>query len=65
MSDIFISYASEDRSRISPIVSALQQHGWSRWWDRSILAGQTFDHSIEAALAEARGYVVRVRDNLL
>ncbi|MBV9295028.1 MAG: toll/interleukin-1 receptor domain-containing protein [Acidobacteriaceae bacterium] len=58
MSDIFISYASADRSRIRPLVNALQQQGWSVWWDRTILAGKTFDQVIEAALADARCVVV-------
>jgi hypothetical protein len=29
MADIFISYASEDRERIIPIVKALEGEGWS------------------------------------
>lgn len=58
MSDIFISYASEDRPRIRPLVDALQKQGWSVWWDRTILAGKSFDDVIEAALADARCVIV-------
>jgi hypothetical protein len=42
VSDIFISYASEDRSRVRPLADALSGHGWSVWWDRQIhLAGRS------------------------
>ena len=58
MSDIFISYASEDRSRVRPLADALSGHGWSVWWDRQIQAGRTFDQVIAEALASARCVVV-------
>ena len=58
MHDIFISYASEDRPRVKPLVDALQQKGWSVWWDRTIRAGRTFDRVIEAALDDARCVIV-------
>jgi hypothetical protein len=54
MSDIFLSYASEDRERILPLVELLEGQGWSVWWDRSIPVGQDFDRTIEAAMAAAR-----------
>jgi hypothetical protein len=34
MSDIFISYASEDRSKAEPLAKALEEQGWSVFWDR-------------------------------
>src|SRR5215469_133866 len=58
MTDIFISYASLDRPRVKPLVDALQQQGWSVWWDRTILAGKTFDRVIEAALKDSRCVIV-------
>ena len=30
MSDIFVSYAREDRDRIQPVLRALERH-WSVW----------------------------------
>jgi hypothetical protein len=58
VSDIFISYASADRPRVGPLVDALRHQGWSVWWDRTILPGETWDQVIEAALAEARCVIV-------
>ena len=54
MSDIFISYASEDRQRVAPLAMALSEQGWSVWWDRAINAGRSFDEVIEAELTAAR-----------
>lgn len=65
VSDIFISYANEDRSRVRPLADALSGHGWSVWWDREIPAGRTFDQVIAEALAGARCVlVVRSRDSV-
>jgi hypothetical protein len=50
MSDIFISYASEDRDRAEVLAAALEARGWSVWWDRTIPPGKTFDEVIEEAL---------------
>ncbi len=58
MADIFISYASTDLPRIKPLVDALVQRGWSVWWDRTILPGETWDEVIDAALNAARCVIV-------
>ena len=58
MADIFISYASEDRNRVIPVVKALERHGWSVWWDRIIPPGKTFAKVIEKALGAARCLIV-------
>lgn len=39
MADIFLSYSSDDRGRVRPIVAALERRDWSVWWDREILPG--------------------------
>jgi formylglycine-generating enzyme required for sulfatase activity len=54
MADIFISYASEDRSRAEILAKALEAQGWTVWWDRRITVGQSFEEVIEQALDEAK-----------
>ena len=58
MSDIFISYASEDRAETEKLAHAMESHGWSVWWDRTITVGKSFGIVIEEALDEAQCVVV-------
>jgi hypothetical protein len=58
MADIFISYARADRDKVRPIAKALEDKGWSVWWDARIRSGEAFDRVIEKALAEARCVIV-------
>lgn len=58
MTDIFLSYGSEDRPRARLIADALEAEGWDVWWDREIRAGERFDHSIDQAITQARCIVV-------
>ena len=63
MSDIFISYASEDREKARELAEALSRRGWSVWWDRKIPPGKSFDEVIEKALAESKCVIVPARLN--
>jgi len=58
MTDIFISYASEDRSRVEPLAKALEDQGWTVFWDRTIPAGKTWRQVIGEALETARSVIV-------
>jgi hypothetical protein len=58
MSDIFISYAREDRNKAKALAELFQQQGWSVWWDRNIPPGRSFDEVIEEALGAAKCVVV-------
>lgn len=58
MSDIFISYASEDREWVRGLASEFEAQGWSVWWDRNIPTGRSFTAVIEEALGEAKAIVV-------
>ena len=58
MSDIFISYAREDRPRAEAIAKALEAHGWSVWWDWVIPTGKKFRRVIEDEIGKARCVMV-------
>jgi hypothetical protein len=58
MSDIFLSYKSEDKPRAKIIAKTLEQYGYSVWWDRIILPGKTFDEVIKEALNAAKCVIV-------
>lgn len=58
MADIFLGYAREDRDKAETIAAALEQHGWSVWWDVKIPAGRTFDEVIEEAITAAECVIV-------
>ena len=58
MSDIFISYAKEDREWVGTLADALLGTGWSLFWDRDIPLGLTWDEHIGRKLEEARCVVV-------
>ena len=58
MADVFLSYASEDRSRVQPLVKALETLQYTVWWDRQIDPGANFENVIEAELVDAKIVVV-------
>jgi len=58
VTDVFISYASEDRDHAGMLASALGSLGWSVWWDRKIIPGHVFDEAIERELETAKSVVV-------
>ncbi len=58
MSDIFISYKTEDRKRVAPLVAALRAAGLDVWWDQDIPAGGGWRHTIAQQLDVAKLCVV-------
>lgn len=58
MADIFVSYKSEDRRRVEPLVKALQANGYSVWWDRYIGTGDEWRETIERELDAAKCVIV-------
>lgn len=58
MADVFVSYSRGDKARVAPLVAAIEDQGWSVWWDPDIVPGQEFDRRIVAELACAHAVVV-------
>lgn len=58
MADVFISYAREDLESAQALAALLQGHGWSVWWDRDLVPGNSFDEVIERELTAAAAVVV-------
>lgn len=58
MTELFVSYASEDLDRVKPLIAALEEYGWRVWWDRELVAGPSYDEKIEEALDTARCVIV-------
>lgn len=58
MTDLFVSYKSEDRARVKPLVDALITDGVHVWWDAHIDGGDTWRESIELNLASAKCVLV-------
>lgn len=47
MLKLFVSYATEDRVKVTPIVDRLQAEGFSPWYDQHILPGENWRLQIE------------------
>jgi hypothetical protein len=58
MSDIFISYKTEDRKRVAHLVAALRAAGLDVWWDQDIPPGGGWRETIIAQLDRAKLCVV-------
>lgn len=58
MSDIFISYSSNDRPWVAGFAKTLEAHGWSVWWDRNIPTGGSFNAVIRQELSAAKCAIV-------
>ncbi len=52
MTDIYISYAREDRERVRPLAESLQFEGWDVWWDPSeptLTGSAAIDQKLDSA----------------
>jgi TolB-like protein len=58
MPDVFLSYSREDQAIARRFAQALEQEGFSVWWDQTLTAGEAFDKVTEQALQNARAVVV-------
>jgi TolB-like protein len=55
---IFFSYSRTDLKNVRPIITAIEEAGYSVWWDGLLEVGVTFTHTTETALESARAVVV-------
>ncbi|HSJ84078.1 MAG TPA: TIR domain-containing protein [Acidimicrobiia bacterium] len=61
MADVFISYASEDRSAADEIAAALEQRGYACWIaPRDIRAGASWADAIAEAIGQSRSFLMVV-----
>ena len=58
MSDIFISYAREDKERAQDLAEVFAQQNWTVWWDKVIPPGKKYSDVIADQLASAKAVVV-------
>lgn len=58
MTDVFLSYKAEDRSRVAPLVQALETDGFSVWWDEHIGGGDDWRGTILRHLEAAKCVIV-------
>ncbi len=56
--DIFLSYARQDRATARAFAECLSEEGFKVWWDASLHSGETFDEVIEKHLRDAQAVVV-------
>ena len=58
MGDIFISYKRENRDTAEALAHALEDLGFSTWWDTRLQAGESFSEVIEEKLHVAKCVIV-------
>jgi TIR domain len=58
VSDVFMSYKSEDRELVQTLAQALEAAGISVWWDKKISAGGSWRETIAGALNSAKVVIV-------
>lgn len=58
VTDIFLSYARQDRASARIFAECLGEEGFRVWWDASLHSGETFDEVIEQRLRDAKAVVV-------
>ena len=58
MTDIFISYAHADRSKVESLAGSLISAGYDVWWDHKLVGGTAFAAEIERALHRSKCVIV-------
>jgi hypothetical protein len=58
MNEVFVSYKREDELRVGRVVRALEDTGFSVWWDRGLRGGESWRAQIQSALDAAKCVIV-------
>jgi hypothetical protein len=58
MSDVFISYSSEDRPFAGRLASALEASNLTVWWDKELIGGKDWETEIRKAIAASHCVIV-------
>jgi TPR repeat protein len=58
MSDVFVSYARDDRARVEQLAKALEARGFDVWWDPELLPGEQYAQKITRVLADCKAVIV-------
>ena len=58
MNEVFVSYKREDEPRVGRLVRALEDAGFSVWWDRGLGGGESWRAQIQTALDAAKCVLV-------
>ena len=58
MADVFVSYAHKNADRVAPLSGAIEQSGYSLWWDERLLPSDDYAQVIEHELGAAQCVVV-------
>src|SRR5262245_53590100 len=58
MSEVFVSYARDDRAKVEPIALALEARGFDVFWDPELLPGEQYAQKIASVLANCKAVLV-------
>jgi hypothetical protein len=58
MADVFISYAKDERALTETLVAALEEAGYTVWWDKHLHAGKRFSKAISAEIDDCAAAVI-------
>ena len=58
MTDIFISYAREDRDVAGKVAKALTERGFKVWWDWELIGGDNYRFKIREVIGQAKKSIV-------
>lgn len=58
MAEVFISYSRDDQATVAEIAKAVQDAGYTVWWDKEILPHNSFSDIINEKIGQAKAVIV-------